>query len=128
MPHGFRIEWHGHDVTRRIEGVLESRLNKAAGELRQETIGNISEPGVTAGRRRSRPDEFPRVDRGALKRSVFSDTSEELTRRILTDRKHGLWLETGTRTLQPRPFLTKTLRAMRRRIVEIVTAPLEARK
>lgn len=109
MTTNFAIEQFEHGVMAEIQAALAVRLDRAAERLRRQIAANIDQPGKSKGGKQSGPQEFPRRNRGELGDRLFVDAPAPLLRRVLTDQTYGLFLELGTRDMQPRPFLTRTL-------------------
>jgi hypothetical protein len=63
---------------------------------------------------------FPHVDGGLLRKSISVDVAEPSVRRVLTDTPHGLLLETGTRDMQPHPYLTRSLDELSAELASII--------
>lgn len=74
----------------------------------------------------SAPGEAPATDLGTLVNSIIIDRTDIKRGRIViaATAKHAKFLELGTRTMAPRPFLRRALRTMRGRIIAIVSAAL----
>jgi hypothetical protein len=118
MTAGLVIEHFDPEVITGIELLLGVRLDRAAETLRQRTVENISR---RAANEHSDPGEYPRTDEGDLRRSLFVESTESLTRRIGTDLEYGLWLETGTSDMAPRAYLTRTLSEIAAELGNVIT-------
>lgn len=90
-----------------VETILASRLDQAAMRLRQRVIENISRPNTDGPV--SKAGAFPHKESGTLMSSISVETVDRLTRHVITDADHGLFLEMGTGSMAPRPYLTRTL-------------------
>lgn len=58
----------------------------------------------------SKPGEFPHLDSGDLRRSIFFQINRSLqTVRVGSNLKYAKYLEEGTKRMAQRPFLERTL-------------------
>jgi len=106
------------------------------------TVQGVWKPGV--GRKRTKtgkihlaapPGKPPAIDYGILRASIMSEVEERgmnvegrvgpdiehiaAKAGVGTDVEYGLYLELGTRTMKPRPFLRPALRATRHKVIKI---------
>jgi len=114
MTRTHTLDWNERQLIREAEDRLAVRLDAAADELRRRTLHNISRRGGSDGADAG----YPRVKTGRLRRAIFVEATGRLVRRVLTDAHYGPWLETGTRRMKPRPFLSRTLREEGRFVAE----------
>lgn len=127
----------------RKERLYRSRVQAAGIMLQNEARQLISVPSRTVsyrdnrkgkrvkklgarGNNRSRPGEPPHKDYGRLRASVqndFKQANEEgnPTTLIGTNVPYGRYLEFGTKHMAARPWLRRTLKENRQRIVDIIT-------
>lgn len=71
---------------------------------------NTSPPGRTYTRgsvshTASQPGQPPNIDIGSLINSIRWERQGNFTRRIMDGVEHGLWMEEGTSTIDPRPWM-----------------------
>jgi len=124
----FRIEWHGDAAKQHVEGLAFRMLSRAAMtcERRAKELLSVAGTGTrTAGgvvravrnaRHRvygafpSAPGEPPHKQTGRLRASVTHEVDKgEMTARVGTNVKYGLYLELGTSKMAPRPWLRRAL-------------------
>ena len=75
---------------------------------------------------RSKPGEVPRVQSGALRRSITHEMHKVLpVGRVGTNIKYGKWLEFGTRYMQPRPFMRPSLMRIKSALMGIFAEPVK---
>ncbi len=106
------IDWRGDEVIDAVDGMVSQRLDAAAILVVAEAKSRMAEPksGVAGPKRtRSAPGEAPAPQLDFLRNSVTSDAPNELTRRVGTNLDYGLFLEVGTKTIRPRPWLEVSL-------------------
>jgi hypothetical protein len=116
----FVFEQSESTVTERVEALLSARLDRVAHRSQQQVIENISRPARDQKQPMRRPGGFPHVDGGLLRKSISVDVAEPSVRRVLTDTPHGLLLETGTRDMQPHPYLTRSLDELSAELASII--------
>ncbi len=131
MAENFIIKWNGPAVTREIEVEMGKRVLRAAVAVQVQTQKNISKSFRGAGSQHrsnpkrkgtaSKPGEFPRADLGRLRQSIFVRPLTALSAIVGTPLKYGLWLEEGTRNMQPRKYLSRTFTEMLPTITRILT-------
>lgn len=99
-------------VLREEPGRCEAFLDWMAASIEQEIQESFgtSPPGRTYKRGRrthvaSQPEYPPNVDIGTLARSIHSERSATLERTISDGVEYGIYLEDGTTTIAPRPFM-----------------------
>jgi len=114
MTRTHTLDWNDRPLIREVEDRLAVRLDAAADELRRRTVHNISLRGGSNGADAG----YPRIRTGRLRRTIFVAAIGRLSRRVLTDASYGAWLETGTRRMKPRPYLSRTLREEGRFLAE----------
>ena len=71
---------------------------------------NTSPPGRTYTRggvshTASQPGQPPNIDIGSLINSIRWERDGQFSRKIMDGVQHGLWMEEGTETIEPRPFM-----------------------
>lgn len=142
MAFKFKLDWHGKEYRQRVRRTVSQNLDAAAITLADGIVGSFGSSGVTGtrsgatkaqrGANRSKPGGPPNVDTGHLKRNVGYDTptGKPLVRRVGTgiggkeSVGYAMWLEFGTRKMEPRPFLRPMLLRMRTRIRGLLTRPM----
>ncbi len=131
MSGGFK--WYGEQVLKELEKQVEHGLDKLAEQIAQTARDSMMEPksGINYSahsldpraeripmkwrqRRRfttrsSAPYEAPAVQRGHLLRSLNWKRNGKMRRKIGSNRPEALYLELGTRKMEPRPFLRPAL-------------------
>ena len=132
--------WAGDEYRKLVLAEASKRLTIAAEQTAQFIRDSYGESGVRGKRggatkaerhaNRSKPWQPPHVDTGHLKRSTGWDSVSDYTRRIGTgignkeSVGYAMWLEFGTRLMQPRPFLRPGLFKMGPRIKKILMGKL----
>lgn len=121
-----RIEWFDKQMVAKINLTLRQRVLIVGQLIRDKVVINLSKPVTkTTSKRtgkvvvppesRSKAGEFPKADTTRLMKSItYSQVG--LEGRIGTNLDYGLLHE-----LRDRPFLSRTLKQMRRTIVKIIT-------
>lgn len=114
------FKWHGKEVERKLNARAEQALEKVAILTTNTAKLSMTEAKsgtpVPAGqgsrggrpwqkRQRSAPGEPPAVQTGQLRASVTYVKPAPLIRHVGTNVKHGLYMEIGTSTIRPRPWL-----------------------
>lgn len=78
--------------------------------------------------RASAPGEFPATDTGTLVRSVQGEVEEGSLEAIASaSTRYAKWLEMGTMTMAPRPFLQPTLKWVSQKAGSILQAAIKVR-
>ena len=111
---GTRFVWHGPAVIKQVQLTATKKLKLAA-----EATANQVKRNISIGRPASKPNEFPHVDTGRLRQSIFWTMRGSTTAIVGTPVKYGLYLEVGTRHMAPRPYLRRTLSEMQGKIERI---------
>lgn len=70
--------------------------------------------------RASAPYEAPAVDTGALINSLFVSRLDWHTVMVGVGAEYGLYLELGTRSMSPRPFLSPAIAAIKQEFEEAI--------
>jgi len=123
------MKWHGEGGMEHVNHEAGRRVDAAARWLRDRIREAVSIPNVVSvksllsrfGRRRtvvagrgknpSEPGEYPRKRSGHFRRNVQSEYDPATTTaRVGTNVIYGKYLETGTRKMKPRPWLSNALR------------------
>ncbi len=129
MSGGFK--WYGEQVLKELEKQVEHGLDKLAEQIAQTARDSMREPksgidyrpGSNDPRadwmpqkwrkrfvtRSSAPYEAPAVQRGHVLRSLNWRRNGKMRRKIGSNRPEALYLEIGTRKMEPRPFLRPAL-------------------
>lgn len=127
-----RIKWFGTNAFQEMNLTIAQRVALAGQLLRDKVVANLSKPVRKFTNRsgkmavdpnsRSKPGEYPRADTTRLMKSItYSQKGTEA--RIGTNVKYGLLHEVGER-----PFLSRTLKALRPTIVKILTQRIRSKK
>jgi hypothetical protein len=109
-----RIQWFGARVLRRIDRHLQGRLAQVATEVRDQVKENISIPTAVYGP--SMPGEYPHLDSGQLRESVYGQVVGD-SAYVGATAPHAKIVELR------RSYLKRTMIEMRRRIKEILSKP-----
>jgi len=72
----------------------------------------------------SAPGEAPATDTGTLVSSIKAAT-KQLNGRVYSDLKYSFWLEYGTVSMEPRPFLNPALQANKQYFVDQLTKAVQ---
>lgn len=142
MPKGFKLEWHGDEIRRRIGREYERRILACCLIVERKAKELISVDGTGKGRRTrdakgkylkvklryganpSAPGEPPHLQTGRLRGSVAHEV-RDLVGRVGTNVEYGRWLELGTRLCKARPWLRRALTECLPQIHRIMTAPMK---
>ena len=116
------MTWHGDEAIKRVNAVIEGRLQGAAMFVQSQARKNISRAqptklvhGAGGGSYRrglapSQPGEFPKKVMGQLRQRITYEMDKNpLRARVGTSLPYGKYLELGTRTMLPRPWLLPTI-------------------
>jgi len=136
------VRWHPEQFQARLKRHMNRNLDMAAISLASFIRGSFGNSGATGTRsgatkaqraaNRSMAWGPPNVDTGHLKRNVGHDTpaGRPAVRRVGTgignkdSVGYAMWLEYGTRSTLPRPFLRPALQKMRTMIRRMITRPM----
>ena len=114
-----KLEWHGDEVTKRVESACLDRVTKACLLVEAEAKSEMDRKYPPA----SQPGEIPAVRTGTLKRSITHDPPEIIrsliTGRVGTNLDYGLPLEIGTDKMAPRPWLRVALDKVKNAILAL---------
>jgi len=104
------VEWRGDEVFNAVENIVAERLDAAAVLVVAEAKKSMGPGSSKAGkpgpkRTRSAPGEAPASQFDVLRKSISRDAPSKLVRRVGTNEDYGLFLELGTKTIRPRPWL-----------------------
>ncbi len=123
------MKWYGPQVKASVDKITMQRIRRACIAFRDFIRIKLSTP-VTklkgGGRRRivgrSSPGDWPRKDRGHLRRNVQYEVDvAEKSGRVGTNVKYGKYLELGTKRMKRRPWMTRAVAAFQLRIKNILT-------
>lgn len=116
------LEWYGEQVRLAAEAAAIKGLDRLAGEIAQDARESMDYDGKGRdytrkngrGQRRfykrsSAPYDPPVKQTGALQRSVQVEPRGRFVRAVGTNEAVGLYLELGTRKMDPRPWLRPAL-------------------
>ena len=110
------LKWNGELFAAAIQKHLEESFRDCGLTLKDHIQTNLGreQPTAGTGRRKrgldpSNPGEYPKKVRGHLRKNIASEVQRkpELVMRVGTNVPYGLWLETGTRNMAPRPWLSR---------------------
>lgn len=135
-----RLDWRGPQYRAAFARAVERRSKAAAIYLSAQVRADISQAGtlrLTGGVGRNRRGRFTRLtvynfthsapgnppykQKGHLRRSIAWELVG-LRARVGTNLRYGRYLETGTRRMKPRPYLTRNLRVHRDTLARLLTA------
>jgi len=106
------IDWRGDQVLADVGGMVSERLDSAAIIVVAKAKKSMRDPksGVAGPKRtRSAAGEAPASQLDTLRNSIGRDAPNATTRRVGTNLDYGLFLEVGTKTIRPRPWLEVAL-------------------
>ena len=121
-------------------GVLSAEAKKQANDIINSTAIAIHEEAVKSIQQGSKsgkiyfktkakvkhvssaPGEAPATDTGALVKSLRFRRARNGAAYVYTNLKYAPWLELGTRTMEPRPFLVPALENNQKKFVEAFDA------
>ncbi len=109
-----------------VKKVMQARLKKCGHKLRAWIVRELRRYS-TRKYGPSLPGEIPHVDTGTLSgRHIFwrFDGEDELCIVVGTNVQYGVWLETGTYYMAPRPYIRPALAANLPTIQKILTAKI----
>ena len=140
MESGPGYRWYGQEFKARLRQHVNANLDRAAIFLTNDIKNSFGNSGVTGTRsgatqsqraaNRSEPWGPPNVDTGHLRRNTGWDTPGNMRRRIGTgigDKEsvgYAMWLEFGTRKMQPRPFLRPALSRNADKLRQMIGRPM----
>ena len=132
MPRKVRttVDWNGQRIKREILDELGNRLRRAAFETTRHARQNVSGVGKTSRLKfflkRFTGGNYPKKRTGHFRRGITNEISRaELVARWGTNVEYGRFLQTGTRKMAARPWMSLTNRAMEKRIRQLLTAPMQ---
>ena len=115
------IKWRGDEAASKIRLSLQQRIDMAARTVRDHARKLVSRDqpvviyGKSAGRSRkgldpSKPGEPPKKVTGHLRMNIQKEVSPTgMTARVGTNVPYGKMLELGTRHMEPRPWLRRSI-------------------
>jgi hypothetical protein len=119
-----RLQWSGDTVTRTLEEALFRGLTNAGIVLKRkmsDTVGVKGHPRA----RRSLPGEPPRVENNLLRKSMSAVPSQaERVVRVGTNQPHGRYMEFGTRTIMPRPWVQRSINDAQKGMIAAIRAAM----
>ncbi len=127
-------QWHGGKLQALVLAEVRRRLAVAAIVVwnHAKSLINVEGTGKTGqgkkaklvyGAHPSAPGDPPRKQTGRLLGSVAWEVSD-LVARVGTNVKYGRWLELGTKTIAPRPWLRRALAEKKGQVESILSAPI----
>lgn len=117
MISGGVTSWRGTELAASIQGATWQGIQRAALHLRTKMQLKIGKSGRVKGKGRktihvpSKPGEPPRKKTGALQASVLVQWLPAILEArigVPTNTIYGFYLEVGTRTIAPRPWMAVT--------------------
>lgn len=120
-----KVKWFGGAINRRIRKEMSGRLFKAgtifSRYAKEKMIGRVNRDGKNP----SRGGEFPKVASSNLVKNItFEIDPAGLSGRWGTNVKYGRFLETGTRLMRARPWMTLTNATKRSAVRRMLSAPM----
>lgn len=120
-----RMVWHDREVQRAVKRELQRRLPQVGEYFRGELVRAIRENSTRASGP-STPHDFPHVSTGRLSQSYFSDFDRsEMSVTVGSPLKYALYLEEGTRKMEPRPHLQPMFYRLLRQMKRMLTRPMK---
>jgi hypothetical protein len=117
MSEGFFYTYFGDALYKRLHDQQAQRMERACIHLEnavKKELGTKSPPA-------SAPGDFPHLVSGELRRSITHEVDRaKVTGRVGTNKLYSRFLILGTRYMEPREFLDRTLKAERGRISQIL--------
>jgi len=126
-----KLTWLGPEVEKRIWDELEKRISKSITKLHSFTKMMVSknQPTRRTGNRKrglnpSRAGQYPKKVTGKFAKSLKKKMRHNayfIEGKFFSDGLLGIWLQMGTRNMDPRPWMSKALKSMEapiRRIIE----------
>ena len=119
-----RLRWRVPPA--KLVSMVEVRCNMVLDKFSMELVNYIVEKISTSCPPHSDPGMPPNVETGNLRRNIAWETPSYLRRRIGTgvgnasSVGYAMWLEFGTRTMAPRPFLRPSLDETRDELTEML--------
>ena len=110
------LKWYGEQFQAAVQADLAQKFRDCGLTLKshiQDKLGTAQPTAGTGLKKRgldpSKPGEYPKKVRGHLRKNIASEVVKKpvLTMRVGTNVPYGLWLETGTRNMAPRPWLSR---------------------
>jgi len=102
--------WNGEGTRKHALRSSQWATDKRAEMVAEAIKENISVPSPPS----SMPHEFPHMLSGELHQSIQTESCGMGVSRVLSDARHALELERGSRKKEPRPFFVPTLLKLRR--------------
>lgn len=101
------VKWYGDKFEAKLKRHLNQQVEKASQYVALTAKQKVSH----AGRGKPSPatgEAYPFKQTGFLRMSIASEVEGEVGR-VGTNLKYGKWLQTGTRIMKKRPWLTNAL-------------------
>ena len=122
------LNWFGDKVTATIHTEMKKRLARVAIAWTTLAAINLKKKQNRDGKTPSVPGGYPAEFTSQLAKQVASAGWEFLEEprlgvRVGKNLKHGRWLETGTRNMAPRPWMSLTNELMISQIRQILSLP-----
>tara|TARA_R110002110_G_scaffold86024_7_gene224513 strand:+ start:95 stop:475 length:381 start_codon:yes stop_codon:yes gene_type:complete len=116
------FKWKPKPLIKRVKKLQASGLNKAAGFLTADIKKSFVSPAP------SRAGQAPAVDTGTMKRSITWDVPRKGIRRVGTTLQpegnnlasYPMYLELGTKSIAPRPWLRVALARNKRTLARLL--------
>ena len=96
-----------HASLYRVHGVAVKKIMQGpkSGRIYERTKGR----NLSTTHQASAPGQPPATDTGVLASSIYVKKTGRLSGQVGTDKEYGFWLEYGTRSIEPRPWLAPSL-------------------
>jgi HK97 gp10 family phage protein len=127
------IKWFGDQLIGDINKEMASRLPLAGAVVVGKTKrllgvqGRPSKASLATGGRatHSKAGEPPRWQTKDLRKSITQESVSSTVERVGTNIKYAKWLELGTNSMAPRPYLRPALAQSKKKIIRILTKPMK---
>jgi hypothetical protein len=114
------MKWHGDRVMRELERDVSARLHTVGVMVTSEIRSRLSDPAPP----HSMPHEYPHAISGRLRNSVFYAVDEQNTSvGIGAAAEYAPFLLHGTKHMDEREFILRTVNDLKPRIIKIMTTP-----
>ena len=128
---GVTFRLYTKEITQSIKDTASARMYKAVNEVRNQINVTLSGkrtgrvykvPGTNRTYTASAPGQPPAVATGELRQSIFTEVrgvGNQVTGRAGTRLPKGIWLDEGTKKMEARPWLERSLERAIPRLREI---------
>jgi hypothetical protein len=95
------LKWYGDQAMVEIDTIVDSASREAAQELKNTIISNSNDSYPPS----SKPGQYPKKRTGSFVDSLeITENADNIS--LVSGVLHGLYLQEGTSTMDPRPWLT----------------------